>query len=137
MKTYVGCSSGTSIIKSSGYSKYSGSCPLALSTNGKTSHGPAGPGLPFQPNFMHSCGGGASGNGLRLVDCVRIAIPKRTHLGNVDVYGIANYAAVAGPVARIGDQLAVPDAVIVPAVAALAEDGYGGPAEGSGAAVGV
>lgn len=53
-----------------------------------------------------------------------------THLSKFDIYGIANYVAITAPVASVGDQLAVPDTVIVSAVRALAEDGYSGSAVG-------
>ena len=45
------------------------------------------------------------------------------YLGNFHIHGIPN-DTVAGPVSCVGDQLAVPDAVIVPSVRPLAKDGY-------------
>lgn len=53
---------------------------------------------------------------------------RYTHLSKFDIYGIANYVAITAPVASVGDQLAVPDTVIVSAVRTLAEDGYSGSA---------
>lgn len=51
MCTYVGWVIGTSSIKSRGYSKKSGSCPFADTTNGKISQSVR---LLFHPNFRHS-----------------------------------------------------------------------------------
>ena len=44
------------------------------------------------------------------------------YLGNFHIHGIPN-DTVAGPVSCVGDQLAVPDAVIVPSVRPLVKDG--------------
>lgn len=51
------------------------------------------------------------------------------HLGYFDIYRIANYCAVAAAVSGVGNQLPVPDPVIMSTVRTLTEDGNGGSAE--------
>lgn len=47
-----------------------------------------------------------------------------THLSKFHIYRIANYVAITGLVAGVGDQLVVPNTVIMPAVCTLTEDSY-------------
>lgn len=51
------------------------------------------------------------------------------HLGYFDIYRVANYRAVAAAVASVGNQLPVPDPVIMSTIRPLTEDGNRGSRE--------